>query len=113
MAVDYATNDYTAVAGSDYQAAAGTLYSLPARRARQYPCWLTAIWTKSLTRIFLVNVDNPTGAFLGSSRGWGTIGSDDPLLSMSGSTRLAIGRRIPAPCGSSSPYRSQLHRTNL
>ena len=83
VAVDYATADDTATAGSDYEVISGTL-TFPALTTSQL---ITVVVNgdtlDELDETFFVNLSNPTNATIADGQGVGTIEDDDPPPSLS------------------------------
>ncbi len=82
VTVDYATADGTATAGADYLAASGKLSFAPGETEKSVNVEVIGDVANDPTETFVVNLSNPTNAFLGDGQATGTIVNDDtPVLS--------------------------------
>jgi hypothetical protein len=77
VAVDFATADGTAVAGSDYAAAAGTLTFTPGQTSKAITVLVNGDTAVEPDETFFVNLSNPSGATIADGQGVGTITNDD------------------------------------
>jgi len=91
IAVDYATADGSATAGSDYLAATGTVTFAPNETTQTISITVNGDTQVEPDETFFVNLSNPTGATIADSQGVGIITNDDsaaqPTLSISDVTR--------------------------
>ncbi len=83
VAVDYATADGTAMAGSDYVATSGTLTLLPGVLKATIAVAIVADLADEGDEAFSVTLANPSGATLARDTATGTILNDDGLPSLS------------------------------
>src|SRR5205085_2618543 len=88
IAVDYATVDGTAVAGSDYSATSGTLTFAPGVTSQQFTVNTTDDNIAEATETFFVNLTNASNATIANSQGIGTITDNDgtPTVQFSAAT---------------------------
>jgi hypothetical protein len=77
VTVDWATGDWTAVAGEDYAAAGGTLIFGPGQTTQLITVPVNGDQGIEYDESFLVNFSNANGVVLGSDHTWGTILNDD------------------------------------
>ncbi|HJZ90987.1 MAG TPA: Calx-beta domain-containing protein, partial [Gemmataceae bacterium] len=77
VTVDWATGDWTAVAGEDYVAASGTLTFAPNQTTHLFTVPVKGDQGIEYDESFLVNFSNVNGAVLDSDHTWGTILNDD------------------------------------
>src|SRR5207247_7499850 len=73
VTVDYATADGTATAPGDYTAASGTLTFAPGTVAQTVTVPIVVDTLFEPNETFVVNLTNPTNAFLARAQGVGTI----------------------------------------
>jgi hypothetical protein len=83
VTVDYATEDGTAVSPDDYTAVSGTLTFTPGTTEQTIEVPIVANNTPQPDRIFYVNLNNASNAFILIDRATGTIIDDDGLPGMS------------------------------
>jgi serralysin len=79
VAVQYATTNGTALAGSDYIAKSGTLNFAAGVTSQTFNVAVYADRTTESDELFYVNLLNPSNATLGKAQGIGTILNDDGL----------------------------------
>lgn len=77
VAVDYATEDGSAMAGSDYAAASGTLSFAPGTTTATIAVPVLGDTLRETSETFLVDLNGPVGAILTDGQGRGTILDDD------------------------------------
>ena len=77
VAVQYATANVTATAGTDYTATAGTLTFNPGVTALSIAIPVIGDTASEATETFVVNLSSPTNGVLGDAQGVGTIVNDD------------------------------------
>ena len=77
VAVNYATADGTATAGSDYQATSGTLTFAPGETSKTITVLVNGDTTVEPDETFFVNLSNPTNATIAKGQGIGVINNDD------------------------------------
>jgi hypothetical protein len=88
--VDFATDDFTATAGSDYQAASGTLTFAPGETSKTIDVLVTGDTLFETEEVFAVSLSNAVGAAIVDGQGFGTIANDDaaqPALSITDVTK--------------------------
>lgn len=79
VALNYATANGTATAGSDYAAASGTLTFLPGITTQPINVTINGDLANEANETLLVNLSNATNATIGDNQGVGTINDDDAL----------------------------------
>jgi hypothetical protein len=77
VAVNYATADGTATAGSDYQATSGTLTFAPGQTSKTITVLVNGDTSVEQDETFFVNLSNPTNATIAKGQGIGVISNDD------------------------------------
>jgi len=78
VTVQYATQNQTAIAGSDYVAVPPTTITFnPGETTKTVTINVIGDTAKESNELFAVNLLNPVGATLGTSRGFGNIINDD------------------------------------
>lgn len=77
IAVDFATADGTAIAGSDYASTSGTLTFNPGETSKTVTVAVTGNTLFEPNKTFFVNLSNPTNAIIADGQGVGTIINDD------------------------------------
>ncbi|HUQ87740.1 MAG TPA: Calx-beta domain-containing protein, partial [Vicinamibacterales bacterium] len=77
IAVQYATSNGTATAGSDYTATSGTLTLNPGVVSQTFGVSISGDVTFEPNETFTVTLSNPSGALLTDAAGIGTISNDD------------------------------------
>src|SRR3954447_6667012 len=92
VSVHYATADGTAAAGSDYQAASGTLTIPAGQTTGTITVLVNGDRLPEPNEAFFVNLSSPTNATIADGQGVGTIGDDEPRISISDVTK-SEGRR--------------------
>ncbi len=92
VAVDYASANGSAQAGSDYRNAAGTLTFAPGETSRTVSVAVLGDTTVEPNETVFVDLKRPSGATLGTARGQGTIRNDDGALLRIGDAELAEGQ---------------------
>ena len=78
VAVDYATADGTALAGSDYTATSNSLTFSPGQTSKTVPVPVTNDSLNEDDETFTLNLTNASGAGIVDAQGVGTIQDDDP-----------------------------------
>jgi hypothetical protein len=85
--VDYATANGAAAAGTDYQSAAGTLTFAPGETTKSVTVPVLGDRLGEPNETFVVNLANPTNAYVADGQGVGTIADDEPLISINDVTK--------------------------
>jgi hypothetical protein len=81
--VDYATEDCTADGGKDYVPGSGHVIFLAGETKQSVPIPVIGDNLDEQDETFLVNLSNPTNAFISDTQGIGNIKDDEPPLSIS------------------------------
>jgi hypothetical protein len=79
VAVNYATADGTATAGSDYVATSGVLTFTPGALTQPLTVIVNGDTTVEASETFLVNLSAPSNATIATGQGTGTIANDDAV----------------------------------
>jgi hypothetical protein len=82
VTVNYATQDYMAVAGSDYVATSGTLVFAPGETVKTISVQVIDDNRRESYEVFYLHLSDPVNAKLGNSIGNGSILDDDPVPSV-------------------------------
>jgi hypothetical protein len=77
VTVDYATANFTAIAGLDYTASSGSLSFAAGEMTKTISVEVYGDSSIELSESFFVNLSNASGATIGDSQGLGTITNDD------------------------------------
>jgi hypothetical protein len=93
ITVAYATADGTATAGSDYQAASGTLTIPAGQTTGTITVWVNGDRLVEANETFFVNLSSPTNATIADGQGVGSIGDDEPRISIGSYVTKAEGRK--------------------
>ncbi len=78
ISVDFATGEFTALAGSDYTATNGTLLFLPGVLTQKIAVPIIGNTVHEEDEIFLLNLGNPVNANIADGQGTGGIEDNDP-----------------------------------
>ena len=93
VAVDFATADASAQAGTDYAAAAGTLTFSPGESERRITVLVHGDRLVEPTETFAVNLSGATNALVADGQGIGAILDDEPRIRISSYVAMAEGRK--------------------
>jgi hypothetical protein len=97
VAVNYATEDESAIAPADYQSLRGTLTFAPGETEKVIAVAIADDSEAEASETFKVNLSNPVGATLDISQGIATVLDNDPLISDPEPTPEPAPNPTPAP----------------
>ena len=82
VTVNYVTTDITAIAGTDYVTTMGTVTFAPGQVTQTVSIPIIGSTTPEGTRTFALNLDDPTGAIIGTPQAIGTINDPNPPVGL-------------------------------